>query len=177
MSKTATPPFKNSQNQRYTKQLFWEEWRELPVDERLIQPPFTLNMDKEGYVNFGREYVNDQDPSGYTTSTRLLGDFAHWKYLLKAKWFREAVETWNEELDAKLYASGMRKIRELANSDDRGALVAAKFLVQEGYKDKDKVTTRGRPSKAELVGNMKNALDEARSLEDDAIRIGLVSTK
>lgn len=167
------PPFKNESNQRYTKQLFFETWRDLPIEDRVVEPAFTLYLDKEGLTNLGKEYVNDADPSGYKTATRCLGDYAYWKYLLRAKWFRDAVDTWNEELDAKLFAEGMDKIRELAKSDEKSALQAAKFLATHGYKEKD--TKRGRPSKVEVEGALKAAAEDAKSLDEDAKRIGLIN--
>lgn len=173
MATKPTKPFRNEHNQRYTKQLFYETMRDLPLEERVIEPVFSLYFDREGLVNFGKEYIKDADPSGYTTAIRLLGDYGHWNHLLKAKWFRDAVETWNEELDAKLYSEGMAKIRELAKSDEKSALAAARFLATQGYKDKT-ATKRGRPSKIEVQGALKQAREEAEGLEEDGKRIGLV---
>lgn len=167
-------PFKNNNNQRYTKQLFLETWRELPIEDRVVEPAFTLYLDKEGLINLGKEYVNDADPSGYTTSLRIFGEYAYWTYLLKRPWFREAVDSWNQELDAKLYAEGIEKIRQIAMSEDKGALVAAKFLVQQGYKNKEDTKGRGRPSKAEVDNALKRAVESAKDIEEDAKRIGLV---
>src|SRR6476661_10606613 len=127
-------PFKNETGQRYTKQLFHEMWINLPIELRRGEPPFTLNHKKDGLICFREEYVRDADPTGYTTSTRLLGDFTYWTLLCKTSWFRDALESWNEELEAKLQAEAMRKIREIAEGDDAKALAAAKFLAQKEYK-------------------------------------------
>ncbi len=166
-------PYKNDTNQRYTKQLFYEQWRDLPVDLRLGDPPFTLYQEKPDHVYFGREYVLDADPTGYKTSVRLLGTFAYWKHLLKAGWFRDAVAEWNEELDAKLKAEAMDKIREISGGDDAKALNAAKFLATHEYR-KNEVAKRGRPSKEEIAGRLTQDAADEKALAADAERIRLV---
>lgn len=167
-------PYRNEHNQRFTRQLFYEQWINLPIDNRLGEPPFTLHTDKEGYINFGKAYVEDGDPSGYKTAMRLLGDYDYWKFLMKVAWFREAKAEWDETLDAKLSGEGMAKIREIANSEDRGALAAAKFLATLEYRKEKAEAKRGRPSKDELEGKLNEMAAEERELEEHAKRIRLV---
>lgn len=164
-------------NQRYSKQLFYELWQTLPLDDRAIEPAFSLHIKREGLICFREEYVNDADMSGYTTSVRLLGDYGYWKHLMKASWFRDAVKEWDEEIEAKLYAEGMLKIRQLASSDDKGALTAAKYLADKNFKLEKKGTVRGRPSNEEVEGVLKEAARELSEHEQDAERIGLVVVK
>lgn len=168
------PPYRNESNQRYTKQLFHEQWVQLPIADRLIEPVFTLHNDKEGLVNLGREYIKDADPTGYTTSTRVFKDFGYWKHLLKASWFRDAVKLWNEELEAKLYAEGLMKIRAIAKDDqNKGQLTAAKYLADHFKQNKNNVK-RGRPSTDEVDGELKRQANEEKELRDAADRIQLV---
>lgn len=167
------PPYRNDMNQRYTKQLFFEMWRDLPEDQRKITPPFSLHIKREGYVCFGEEYINDADPTGYTTAVRLLGDYGHWKALEGARWFREAKAIWDEELDAKLKAEGLAKIRELSKGDDAKALQAARYLANQEYKEKN-ASKRGRPSKEEVEGKLAEDAAEAKRLQEDADRIRLI---
>lgn len=167
-------PFRNETNQRYSKQLFWEQWVQLPIDARIIEPAFSLHQEKDGLVCLGKEYIRDADPSGYTTATRLFGEFGYWKHLLKAGWFREAVGLWNEELEAKLYSEGLAKIRELANSDDKGALTAAKYLANREFVGNRSGPKRGRPSNEEVEGRLVSEAKELSEVADDAARIRLV---
>ena len=172
--KILKPPYRNENNQRYSKQLFHEQWVNLPVEDRIISPVFTLYSDKEGLINLGKEYVADADPSGYKTATRLFKDFGYWKHLLRASWFREAVAVWNEELEAKLFSEGLDKIRMIALSDDKGALTAAKYLADKGYLSEKKASPRGRPSKDEVEGRLSQEAKDAQQLMEDAERIRLV---
>jgi hypothetical protein len=165
-------PYKNATNQKYSKQLFYEKWIELPIDMRRHEPPFTLNNEKEGFLCFRKEYVNDGDPTGYTTAMRIFKDYFYWEYLCGIAWFNEAKEGWDRELDAKLKAEGIKKIRELAQGDDPKALNAAKFLATLDYKRGG--LKRGRPSKEEIDGNIKAAIKDRQAIDDDAARIKLV---
>ena len=99
-------PYKNAGNQRYSKQLFLEKWREISLELRTVEPPFTLYLRKEGYVCLGEEFVKDADPTGYKTAMRIFGEYAYWEYLCGIRWFVEALDTWNKELDAKLSQRG-----------------------------------------------------------------------
>lgn len=166
-------PYKNEQNQRYTRQLFWEQWVELPIENRLGEPPFTLHVDKPDKINFGQEYIADGDPTGYTTAKRLLGDYGYWRFLNKVSWFREAVKLWDEELEAKLYAEGMATIRQMAAGDDPKALQAAKYLANLEFKVDKQGSKRGRPSKEEVEGRLNQMAEEEQELVDAAERISL----
>ena len=168
------PPYKNAGNQRYSKQLFLEKWRELPLELRVVEPPFTLFQPKEGFICLREEYIKDSDPTGYKTALRIFGEFAYWEYLSGIRWFAEALEVWNKELDAKLKSEGISKIRELAKGEDPKALNAARFLATLEYKKGGTTLKRGRPSKEEIEGNLKQELKERDAVDEDAERIKLV---
>lgn len=168
-------PYRNESNQRYTRQLFYEQWVQLPVESRVVEPAFTLYQSKEGYTNLGREYLADCDPTGYTTAIRIFGEYSYWKYLLKSQWFREAVRVWDEEMEAKLYSQGLAKIRELANSEDKSALTAAKFLANKEFRLSGKASTqRGRPTTEEVEGKLAQAAKDVSDINEDAARIRLI---
>lgn len=168
------PPYRNEHNQRYSKQLFWEQWTQLPIDQRIIEPAFSLHIQREGLICLGREYIQDGDPTGYTTSVRLFQDYGYWKHLLKAAWFRDAVKIWDEELEAKLYAEGLAKIRAVALGDSPSALSAARYLADKQFKLDKSATKRGRPTSEEVEGALNEAARERSEVEDDAARIRLV---
>lgn len=169
------PPYRNELNQRYTKQLFYELWITMPIEKRTVEPPFTLNRPKEGYVCFREEYVKDADPTGYKTALRILGDYDYWEMLMRVQWFREAKENWDRELEAKLQSENIQKIRELAKGEDAKALNAAKFLATLEYKKGTKTPAkRGRPSNEEVEGHLKEAARERSEVDEDAARIQLV---
>jgi hypothetical protein len=169
------PPYKNDTNQRYSKQLFLEKWRELPIALRVVEPPFTLNYPKEGYICLRQEYVKDADPTGYKTAMRIFGEYEYWEYLKSIAWFREALQDWDRELDSKLRSENIAKIRELAKGEDAKALNAAKFLATLEYRKETSTAKRGRPSNEEVEGRLKQEASERDAVDEDAVRIRLVT--
>lgn len=155
------PPFKNSSNQYYTAQLFWEKSIDLPIDLRIIEPVFSLYDDKPGLVNARKTFVELNDPTGYKWAQRYLGDYEHWTRLMKCKWFAEAYDRWMEEMKMKLRSEALESIRRIASeASDAQALVASKYLAGFEWEKKE----RGRPSKNELSGELKR---QARILSDE----------
>lgn len=162
---------------RYTRQLFHEPMQQYAGKEtNTIEPLFTLMHDREGLINFRTEYVNDEDKTGYKTSTRLLEDFDHFQLLMRnCSWFREAKEAWDLEIDARLSQKAVHALNELLASErpaDR--LSAAKALLALSGGNSKAKPKRGRPSAEEVIGNLKQETAEAKAIQDDLDRISLV---
>ena len=161
-------------NARYTRNLFWEVYNTLADEYKTIEPMYSLHRDVPGLVNFRRVYVELADPTGYKVSQQLLEDYDHWQLLMKSPWFREAKALWDAELDAKLASEGLTAIRMFADGLEGVApavqLSAAKYLAD---RTKPK-TSRGRPSRDEIAGELKREAGLATELSDDAARISLV---
>ena len=90
--------------------------------------------------------------------------------LEKCSWFREAHDKWQKELRMREKSQAIKKIKEIAESDSSQALAASKYLATADYDKKD---SRGRPSKAEIKGELKRSV---RLIEEDAAdgeRIGI----
>lgn len=164
-------PFKNSIGKYYSRQLFWEEWIELADSAKTIQPMFTLHADKEGLVNFGKAYVESEDPSGYTVSQELLDGYRMWTVLMQSTWFQTAKKAWDAEMDARLSSKGIRVMQEiLDNGGPAQRALAAKYFADKEYR-KDKTKTRGRPSQDEINAKAKEAATFDKNLVDDSSRI------
>jgi hypothetical protein len=163
-------------NARYTRQLFWECQQEIGNVYKTIDPMFTLYQDKPGLVNFRKEYVKLGDPTGYKLANAYLEDFSHWQLLMKAPWFKKAKAVWDLELDAKLKSEAMEAIKLIADSGSVSPAVqlqAAKFLANlEHRKQPKQDSTRGRPSKEEVEGELKRQTEDSKTIEADMARIG-----
>lgn len=165
---------KASNGKYYTKQLFWEEWINLPIDQRMIDPFFSLYKDREGLINFGKKYVELRDPTGYAVSQELLGDYNLWTVLMNCRWFIAAKEIWDKELDAALASEAMIKIRELLTDGlPAQQLAAAKYLANKEYR-KDKSSNKGRPSNAEVARQAREQVEIEKALAADFQRIKAV---
>jgi hypothetical protein len=101
---------------------------------------------------------------------KYLGDYAHWVFLMKSSWFRDAVEVWQNELEMKNTAEAVEAIKNIAlDPTNKSALPAARYLAEQGWK-KNK---RGRPSTETVNAELKRAVRERTQEDDDADRIGL----
>lgn len=172
-------PFKTNQNNRFTKALFHEQYVTIPKELRQtdLEPPFTLFTDKPNYINFGREYIELGDPTGYEIAMKYFRDYAYWTYLMKAPWFQDAKAIWDAELDAKIKSEALRKIREIAAGETPGALQAARYLEKAEYKVKgDLKPKRGRPSSDEVQGALAHEVESQRTLQADLERIRGISS-
>jgi hypothetical protein len=150
--------------------LFWERWRNCDKDHQYCDPVFTLYEDRPGLINARKTFIELEDPTGYQWAIKYLGDWSHWLKLMKAPWFREAYETWLDELSIKLKSEAIQKIRAIAEKEgDKQALPAARYLADETWNK----SPRGRPSKAQLQGELKKEVERLSIEDEDAKRIGL----
>lgn len=155
----------------YTRQLFWEEWVELPNDQQVFDPPFTLHKDKPGRINFGTAYVASRDPTGYKVSQQLLGSYSHWQALLSCRWFNAAKEIWDKELDAAIQSEAMDEIKTLMKEGlPAQKLAAAKYLANKDYR-KDNTASKGRPRREDINRAAKDMAATEREVLDDLARI------
>lgn len=156
----------------YTRQLFWEEYIDLPIEKRAIEPKFTLYKDKPNLINFGKVYVQLKDPSGYRLAEKLFdGDYTLWTVLLNCRWFQAAKEVWDRELDASLVADGLEAIRDMAvNGMPAQKLAAAKYLANKEYR-RDRTAGKGRPSKDDVAKAARDLAINDRDLQEDFKRI------
>lgn len=164
-------------NQRYTKQLFYDHVRDMPIGLRTFEPLYSLNHDIPGYINFRTEYIKDEDPTGYKTSKRLLEDYSHWQLLMATQWFQDCKKIWDEELDAKLEARAMDAMKSLMMDEElkpAERIAAAKIVLSKTGVKQPKQPARGRPSKDEVQNNLREATEAEKALQDDLARIGLV---
>lgn len=175
-TRTKMSEFIAANGKYFTSQLFWEQWIELPEDRRVLEKPmFTLYRDKEGLINFGREYVDHGDPTGYDVAMKLLGNYNHWVALNQCTWFQAAREIWDEQLDAKIKADAFKKIEELKDiGQPAQQLAAAKYLANADYR-RNRSATKGRPSKEEIAKEARKAAATERDLANDFQRIRAVN--
>lgn len=135
-------------------------------------PVFCLFGERPGLISAQKTFVQEGDPTGYRWAMKYLGAFEHWLRLLESNWFREALDIWQKELAAKEEAEMRAILREIAkDSDNKSQLAAAKYL-NEQARLRDGSPKRGRPSKAEVDGELKKELDRRKADESDLERIG-----
>jgi len=170
MKKLDKPPYKGESGVWLTEALFYQKTFDRPKHRLICRPVFDLYDERPGLINCRTTFVDLKDPTGRKWALTYLGDWNHWLRLMRCQWFREAYEVWIAELNLQLKSEAIAKALEIMGGENGAqALAAAKFIATQEY---DK-STRGRPSKQELDGELKKAA-QALSIEDeDLARIGL----
>lgn len=170
MIKLTRPPYKGANGAWMTEALFYDLTSTKASQKLTYEPLFTLYEDRPGLINCRKTFVGLRDPTGYKWALTYLGDWNHWLRLMRCTWFREAYEVWIAELNTLLQSEAVAKVREIMDGENAGqALAAAKFMATKEY-DKNK---RGRPSKEELQGKLKQAAEAMSREDEDLARIGL----
>ena len=169
--------YKDEQGRYRTKSLFIEA-----IDPRVkangYNAPFSLKADApDGVVSMKEMYLEIADPTEYEFATQVLGSWEHWQKLCQCSWFAPHRTLWQAELEDKLRSEGVAIMREIAQSGNKGAAAAAKWLAEKGFNKEVGMRSpskRGRPSKEEVAAERKAAVKELDETEEDAKRIGLV---
>jgi hypothetical protein len=161
------PPYKGTHNHWLTRPLFVDVEFPAKFDGRqLYQPIFSLYGPVEGFIDAHQTFVDLRDPTGYKWAMAYLGSFEHWSILSQSSWFKPELEKWKAELDVLFTAEAVQRIREIAAADSAQALPASKYLAEKGWEK-----TRGRPSKAEMEGELKRQVQKLESYEEDQKRM------
>jgi hypothetical protein len=165
-------PYRASNGVWYTKSLFLEQ----AYGDTRTDTVFSLYDDVPGLINCQRTFVELGDPTGYKWAMMYLRDWNHWQKLIDVPWFREAYETWVNELSMKQRSEAIARIQDIARSEnDAQALPASKYIAERGWEKS--LPSRGRPSKSEVAGELKRAIAAATVEDEDAARIGLTLIK
>ena len=153
--------------------LFWEHRNDAYI------PLFTLqdeDREIEGvvYKSLKKLYLSYEHIPGaeYDFALEVLGSWEHWTKLCNASQVRDHVQSWREELEIKTRANAIKSVIKTSLDGSAAGATAAKWLAEKGYAPK-----RGRPSKAERAGHLKQEEKLHKEIQDDMERIGLKAVK
>ena len=147
MPELSTTKFKNASGRRYTKALFFETI----MDSDKSTAVYTLkDQDHAGLPSLNRLYLELADPTEYLYATKYLEVWEHWQELCACVWFEPYVDRWRVELELKLKAEALARIKAEARSTSKNAFTANKLLLDGGWIDKGSRAPGkvGRPSTA-----------------------------
>jgi len=103
------------------------------------KPIFTLGRDKEDkYICLRDLYIKfcTKDPSESIFAETVFGDVGFWNNIAKSPWIQEYLQEWREIAEAKRKAIAFQAIIDEIENGGRSSLTAAKFLIEEPWKDK-----------------------------------------
>jgi len=178
------PPYRDELGRFRTASLFLETFKP-DLDRTIYRPYFTLaDNDREvaeGSWFYGLNegnifpslrtiYLKYSDPSEYEFAMAVFKSDKQWKVLLKCKWFQPYITEWRDSLDAKIKSEAIAQIRRTADTGGPGALQAAKWLAEHGYREK---ASKGRPSKDDKMEALQKEISMDKLLKEDAERLGI----
>ena len=166
--------FKNDRGLFMTRSLFFEV---APDSDAAIYTLKDHDHTVRGklFPSLYRLYMEEGDPTEYLFATKHLDSFKHWEMLCEATFFKNHVERWRRELDLKMTADNIQRIKALASTDNRSSLEAQKYIAEKKWLVKEPASkTRGRPSKSEIEKNLKQHLEHSSQVEEDFNRLRLV---
>jgi hypothetical protein len=122
------------------------------------------------------QYMEIADPTEYAFAMKVFGDWDHWQAIQDSRWFRSHIAIWRDDLKNKLRSTHYEMIRayatdKTAKASDR--LTAIKWLASNSGYEVPRLETRGRPSKQEVEGRLKNELKHLEETKEDLDRLGL----
>lgn|SRR3990167_6372274 len=121
------------------------------------------------------QYLEARDPTEYDFAMAQFGTFEHWEVLQNCNWFKPYLAEMRKDLTQKLKAEHYAYMKALL--DNTVMKMADKIAVlkwlstNSGYEQPK--STRGRPSKEEVEGRLKDELKTLEEVKDDSIRLGL----
>lgn len=170
------PPYKDDCNRWLTVTLFVEQIESTGRTSNYGEPPFSLDG-RPGYIDARATFLAQRDPTGYKWAKQYLGDYEHLKRLLEAPWFVKVYNRWLDELSALMRSEAISEIRAISvdpEVSDSQRLAAAKYLSNREWEKADKpVAKRGRPSKEEINGKLREAVQMSEETREEFERAGL----
>lgn len=162
--------FKDKQGRWFTKSLFREYAFNAPEG---TFPLFTLYPeDVDGITSLYRLYMEEADASEYFFAKKHLGGWEHWQKLSQSTFFKPYIQDWRKELEVLIRAKALQKLIEVANNPThKSSYDANKLLVKEGYKEKEKTSKRGRPTKDEITKEATRIASEEDQIKQDLERL------
>jgi hypothetical protein len=154
--------FRNNSGTRYLNALFYET---TGMDKSTVV--YTLkDKTHEGYPSLKEKYLSCEDLTEYSFAINYLDGWEHWQMLCNCSWFEEYLLQWRGELHERLRSKALNTIKSIAESGEKDALAANKYLLE--YLKGDGKRPVGRP-KAHKEAKSTRA-DTAR-VDDDYARI------
>lgn len=123
----------SSLNHRMSKSLFQET---CPPG---VTPLMTLGRAPKGDLVVLRDIFIElvtEDPSEYTFAEYVFGDYAYWEKITQAKFIQPYLKEWRLVTDVKRKSKAFKSVIDEVEKGGRSSFTAAKFLIDEPWKDK-----------------------------------------
>lgn len=105
-----------------------------------IEPIFSAYGGNPNYVNLQALYVKfcKDDPSEYTFATTVFGEWKYWSALRSMEFFKAIHKFYVEEAEVARKSEAFGAVIQEIKEEGKSKFQAAKFLIDEPWKDKTK---------------------------------------
>jgi hypothetical protein len=103
------------------------------------------------------------DPSEYEFAIHVFGTYGQWQLIADSAWMKPYIEEWRQEADVRRKSTAFRRIHEEVTAGERSAYTAAKYLIEEPWKDKR------NPKTKEI--SQTTSTQAAEGVKDDVLRM------
>ena len=161
----------NANGQKYLRRLFIEQSYQANDRESVS---YTLSdTDHHTYPSLYRLYLEENDPSEYRFAEKYFVNYQHWKLLCDCSWFQPTLFRMREALEQKIQSDLLEKVDSISkDTEHRNQFEAIKLLLSKPWKDKlAQKGQRGRPSKEEIRGRLKEVAAEEQTLQEEFKRV------
>lgn len=163
--------FKNSMGTHLLKPIFYELDEAGRPNAQYTLKTYDSTFEGVFYPSLRRLYVELEDPTEYLFAQTYLDGWDHWKKLSSASFFQDHLREWREELDVRLRAKALVRIRKRAEESSKDGLSADKILLQGGWKLPEEKSTVGRPTKEKIKEEADKLFKERTIYDEDFDRI------
>ena len=166
--------FRSINNARFLKGLFFETSTN---PETVL---YTLkDRDHNGFPSLYRLYIEADDDTEYTFAVANLDGWEHWEMLCNCSWFIPFVSRWRKELFLKRTSTLLKNIAaEASDSKSKNHFAANKLLLDREWEGKvPKNSKRGRPTREEVEGKLKEEANDIKRQRDDLARISEIGQR
>lgn len=125
------------------------------------------------YPSLRRLYVEMEDPTEYEFAVTYLDSWTHWKKITQASFFQEHLKEWREELEVRLRARALNRMKVRASSDSKDSFAADKILLAGGWKTPEEKSQVGRPTKEKIAAEANKLFSEHSEFDKDFERLNI----
>lgn len=161
--------FKNASGTHLLKPIFYELDDPGRPNAQYSLKPYDSTFEGILYPSLRRLYIEFEDPTEYLFAETYLDGWTHWKKLSSASFFQEYLREWREELDVRLRAKALVRIRKRAEESSKDGLQADKLLLSGGWKSEESKV--GRPTKEKISQEAEKLMKERTIFDEDHERI------
>lgn len=127
-----------------------------------------FSNEQGAFPSLKRLYLEMSDVTEYEFANTYLDGWRHWKALLDSPQCRKHIDEWREELELKLRASGLRKMIDIAENEDKPSYQAAKYLAEAewtGKKSSQQQKNKDKNQRSHLKTAFKSDLDRVANIK------------